>query len=443
MATTTHSRIVEQLKALAAHLTARREALIQAWEKAVEDDPELTTPDSLSVTHFRDLIPKVLESFEERLRTTGFDESVLASEEHERVLEHGVHRWEQGFSLEELVREWQHLQLTIQEELERYVSTHPEVEPATMAAARRLCTEVCGEGIAESVAQYARLQQAEAEGHLLDLQQALGQLKELDRRRAESWHEAAHDLRGNVGLVTTTTSILADAKAPEPLRARAVAILQNSVSSLQQLLQDLMSLARLEAGREHRVVGPFDAAALFRNLGDILQPLAQQRGLFLEVEGPEPFLVEGDATKVQRIVQNLALNALGYTVQGGVRLMWAKSQESDTDRWLIRIEDTGPGLQFAPGSPMTDNLKEGTDLARQLEEEAPPGAPIEPVPGSSSSSSSPTLPEVPAAFRPPGEGIGLSIVKRLCELLEAGLEVSTEAGKGTTFQVSLPRRYDS
>jgi len=89
---------------------------------------------------------------------------------------------------------------------------------------------------------------------------------------------------------------------------------------------------------------------------------------------------------------------------------------------------------------MARNLMEGTDLARRIEDEAPPGDPVEPVAGSSFS---PALPEVPAAYRPPGEGIGLSIVKRLCELLEAGLEVSTEAGKGTTFQVSLPRRYDS
>ena len=87
MATTTHSRIVEQLKALAAHLTARREALVQAWEKAVQDDAELTTSDSLSVLHFRDLIPKVLESFEDRLSATGVDEAVIASEEHERVIE--------------------------------------------------------------------------------------------------------------------------------------------------------------------------------------------------------------------------------------------------------------------------------------------------------------------------------------------------------------------
>src|SRR5687768_11611067 len=120
MATTTDSRIVEQLKRLAAHLAERREALLQTWGKAIEDDPELKTPDSLSVTHFRDLVPKVLESFEERLRTTGFDESVLSAEEQDRVIEHGVHRWEQGFSLHELVREWQHLQLAVQEELERY-----------------------------------------------------------------------------------------------------------------------------------------------------------------------------------------------------------------------------------------------------------------------------------------------------------------------------------
>lgn len=436
MATTRDAKIVEQLRRLAAYLAERREALLQAWEKAVQDDPVLKTPDSLSITHFRDLVPQVLESFEDRLRATGFDESTLASEETDRVIEHGVHRWEQGFSLHELVREWQHLQLAVQEELERYAD--PEVEPAAMAAARRLWTRVCGEGVAESVAQYARLQQAEAEGHLQDLQQALEQLQKLDRQRAESWHEAAHDLRGNVGIVTTTTSILADPKAPEPLRTKAFAILQNSVSSLHQLLEDLMSLARLEAGRERLVAAPFDAAVLFRNLGESLQPLAHQRGLTLEVDGPEPFPVVGDPAKVHRIVQNLALNALRYTVDGGVKLTWKESREHDVERWLIRIEDTGPGLHFAPGAPIARDLEEGTDLARRLEEEAPPGAPVEPVAGSSSAQ---PLPQAPPAWRPPGEGIGLSIVKRLCELLEAGLEVSSEAGKGTTFQVSLPRRY--
>lgn len=437
MATTTRARIVEQLKRLASHLAGRREALIEAWGKAVLDDPELKTPSSLSVTHFRDLIPKVLESFEDRLRSTGFDESTLEAEEHERVVEHGVHRWQQGFALHELVREWHHLQLAVQEELERYGAAH-EPDAAAMVIARRLWTESCGQGVAESVAQYNRLQQAEAAGHLCDLKQAMGQLQELERRRAEAWREAAHDLRGNVGLVTTTTSILAEAGVPEPLRARAFAILQSSVSSLHQLLEDLMSLSRLEAGREQRTIEPFDAAVLFRQLGEMLHPFARQRGLYLEVDGPETFPVEGDAAKLQRIVQNLALNALKYTEQGGVRLTWAESRESDVERWLVRVEDTGPGFDSMPGVPMVRELEEGTDVARRAEEDAPPGAPVEPVPGAPSS---PARPAGPPAYRPPGEGIGLSIVKRLCELLEAGLEVSSEAGKGTVFQVSLPRRY--
>lgn len=424
---TTRGSILEELNTLAAHLAGRREALIHVWEKAVAADPELTTVSSLSVTHFRDLMPEVLKSFEERLRATGFDESTLAAEEEKRVIEHGVHRWEQGFSLHELVREWQHLQLIVQEELERC-----EASPAALAAARRLWTQVCGEGVAESVVQYNRLQQAEAEGRLGDLQQALAQLKDLERRRAESWHEATHDLRGNVGIVTSTTTILASSDTPEMLRVRAFSVLQSSVSSLHRLLEDLTSLARLEAGREHRRVEPFDAAVLFRALGESLLPLAHERGLFLEVDGPEPFPVSGDATKVRRIVQNLALNALRYTVEGGIRLSWGATLESDAERWVIRVEDTGPGLH----TPIVAELKEGTDLARKVEEKAPPGSPVEPVVGS------PGLPAGPApAFRPPGEGIGLSIVKRLCELLEAGLEVSTEAGKGTTFQVSLPRRY--
>lgn len=427
MDTTAGAGIAEELNQLASRLAGRREALIQAWEKVVEADPELTTVSSLSVTHFRDLMPEVLKSFEERLRATGFDESTLAAEEENRVIEHGVHRWEQGFSLHELVREWQHLQLVVQEELERCEAT-----PAALATARRLWTQVCGEGIAESVAQYNRLQQAEAEGRLCDLQQALAQLKELERRRAESWHEATHDLRGNVGLVTTTTTILTSSDVPEPLRAKAFSILQSSVSSLHQLLEDLTSLARLEAGREHRVAGPFDAADLFRSLGESLAPLAHQRGLFLEVDGPEPFLVEGDATKVRRIVQNLALNALRYTVEGGVRLSWGETREKDVERWRIRVEDTGPGLH----PPIVNELEEGTNIARKVEEQAPPGFPVEPV---VEPSGSPVRPVT--AWRPPGEGIGLSIVKRLCELLEAGLEVTTEAGKGTIFQVSLPRRY--
>lgn len=429
-------------RALAGHLASRREALLDAWGEAVKTDPELQTASYLSFTHFRDLMPKILKGFERRLRTVGDPaaQDELEQEEHERTLDHGVHRWSQGFALHELVREWHHLQLVVLRELERYGSAHQDVEPKAMSSARILWTEVCGEGIIDSVAQYARLQQEEAAGHLHDLQAAVEALRGAERQRAESWHEAAHDLRGNVGLVTSTTSILTEDGVPETLRAKALGVLQSSVFSLQQLLEDLMSLARLEAGRETRNVEELDAAELLGKLGESLQPLAQERGLFLRTEGPASLRVEGDSAKIYRVVQNLALNALKYTDQGGLEVSWSETGESDVDRWWIRVRDTGPGLHGQPGmpgAPMARSLQEGTDRARELEVESAGPDQVEPVPGSGVSE--PAL----GAGQQPGEGIGLSIVKRLCELLDATLEIATEPGKGTTFQISLPRRYGS
>jgi signal transduction histidine kinase len=430
--TVPEKKITEQLDILASHLAGRREALLAAWEEAVEGDPELAGVALISRAQFRDLMPTVLARFEEKLRRAGRCRDDMQQEQEERAVEHGVHRWAQGYSLQGLVREWNHFQLSLLDELERYGLAHPDLEPDVMPTARRLWAEICGQGITESVVQFAQLQQIEAAGRLRDLEMALEKLKDGDRQRAESWREAAHDLRGNVGIVTTTTSLLTGDGVPEPLRVKAAGILQSSVTSLQHLLEDLMSLARLEAGHETRKSEAFDAAHLLSSMVDSLQPLAHERGLTLVADGPPTLLVESDPVKIQRIVQNLAINSLRYTERGEVRVRWAETRETDVERWLIRVEDTGPGLHHAPGAPIAHKLEEATESSRDVEEKGKALSGVEPVPGSS--------PPVPSPYQQPGEGIGLSIVKRLCELLEASLEVATEPGKGTIFQVTLPRR---
>ncbi|MFP5284779.1 MAG: sensor histidine kinase, partial [Thermoanaerobaculia bacterium] len=360
--------------------------------------------------------------------------------EHEKdISDHGLHRWQQGYSLRELIREWGHLQLCVLDELERYRAANPEVGHEAMAAARRSWVQLCSVGMCKSAERYNLLKEAEAAGHLRDLQQALEHLRALESQRAQVWQEAAHDLRGNVGLVTATTSILNEDGVPDGLRTKAFSVLQNSAGVLHQMLEDLLSLARLEAGRERRREEPFDAAALLRELCATLMPLAAERGLYLRAEGPETLPVEGDAVKVQRIVQNLTLNALKYTERGGVTVTWEESRETDVERWIVRIRDTGPGLATAPGSPLGRELQEATGGGWETEQK-----PVER--GESGGQREPNLPSSPAGAVPPrqqpGEGIGLSIVKRLCELLEAGLEVTSSPEDGTTFQVILPRRYE-
>ncbi|HKH45520.1 MAG TPA: sensor histidine kinase [Thermoanaerobaculia bacterium] len=419
------------LAALATYLHSRRQAILDAWRAVVLTDPVLETASKISVLHFEDIAPQILDSFERRLRAGG--EEWTKSEE-EKSFEHGAHRWQEGYSLREMVREWGHFQACVMEELDQSGLTH-RTTPAVLPFARRLWLKVCTDGICNSVDELNRLQKQEAESVFRDLQQAVTGLQSLDRQRAALWHEAAHDLRGNVGLVTSTTSLLTEAGVPDGLRAKAFTLLQASVDSLQHLLEDLLGLARLEAGRETLHVQSFDAGELLRSTCEALELPARDKGLYLKAEGPESLPVEGDPAKLRRILQNLILNALKYTREGGITISWGPTQESDIDRWSIRIEDTGPGMPAGPGGALSKGLLEATKSANEVEERSdrPDVEPAPQVPPST----------LEAGFGPqnPGEGIGLLIVKRLCELLHAGLEVSSEAGKGTVFQVVLPRDY--
>jgi hypothetical protein len=96
-------------------------------------------------------------------------------------------------------------------------------------------------------------------------------------------------------------------------------------------------------------------------------------------------------------------------------------------------------LQPGSASPLANALKAATDEAQAVGEKAgaagEPSAEAEPAPLLRSQSAPLT------SHEPAGEGIGLAIVKRLCELLDASLELHTERGKGTTFRVIFPRRY--
>lgn len=419
------------LAALAAHLTARRPAILRSWQGAVEADPELTSASSLSRAQFNDHIPQVLAAFERRLQARDPIEKEVAVEDQKiSAAEHGLHRWQQGYHQRETIREWGHLQYCVLQELEEYALAYPQLEPQVMPIARRALVRLCGEGVCDSAGSYERLQRAEAASRVRELEWALLQLQRLDRRRAESWRQAAHDLRGTVGVVSNASSALLREATDRPLPAAASQLLQRSVESLRVLLTDMIDLARLEAGQEQLRLARCDVAALLREYCDLVRPLFQQRGLFLRTEGPAVLWVESDATKVHRIAQNLVLNALRVTQRGGVRLIWEERSAAGVGQWLLCVQDTGPGFQAgSPAAPLEDAVREATVEAQGAEPGADP-APTLP------SESDPDIPRESA-----GEGIGLSIVKRLCELLDASLELETAPGEGTTFRVIFPREY--
>ena len=424
-----------ELAALANYLSDRREAILATWRSAVESDPKLSSASTLSRSQFNDHIPSVLNAFERELCAGHGPETLENVEEQkEYAAEHGLHRWHHGYNQEEVMREWGHLHLCLINELENYASAHPNLEMDVMPAARRALVQLCSDGVTESAVRYSRLQQVEAAGRVRELEWALAQVQEMERQRAEAWREAAHDLRGKVGVVNSVTEVLKDSAEQE--RADHLMMLQESVASLRALLNDLMILSRLEAGHEQRNVETLDAAVILRALCVTMRPIANERNLFLKAEGPDTLQVQGDPIKIQRIAQNLLLNAIKYTERGGVKLTWDASETGGVKRWEICVQDTGPGFEYGSGTPLARALKEATEEARTIEEQSEEA--------SDQTQPAPTLPSQSArrTHRQPREGIGLSIVKRLCELLDAGLELQTEIGKGSTFRVIFPRSYD-
>ncbi|MEO9162149.1 MAG: HAMP domain-containing sensor histidine kinase [Casimicrobiaceae bacterium] len=428
----------EQLEALASHLAARREAVMLAWRQAIACDPEMNAGASLPRAQLNDHVPQLLEAFGAKLRALAGN-SVEAPEDGHKDdgAAHGLQRWQQGYDLREVTREWGRLELCMADELERYAATRPGTEAEAMAIARRTWTEVCTDGVCESTSQYFHLREIEAAGHVRDLEAALEQMQAVEQQRAELWQQAAHDLRGNLGVVANASAVLSMQAVPEQSRDDFVRMLNRNVTSLYALLEDVTNLARLQAGQERRQVRSFDAAAILTELCAGMQPFAQERALYLKVEGPATLAVQGDDVKVRRIAQNLLLNALKYTERGGVTVSWDESRRDDINRWMLSVQDTGPGIHAGPGAPMANALEEATKEARQVDKAArsgaESGAAVEPV--------APRPHDARLVHQERGEGIGLSIVKRLCELLDATMEMDSTAGKGSVVRILFPRSY--
>jgi signal transduction histidine kinase len=419
---------------LADHLRDRRDALMLEWHRAVKRDPELNQGESLPRAELFDHIPALLKAFEQRLRHAAEPVEPAAVEP---ASAHGLQRWQQGYDLREVIRELGQLTRCVIIELDRFAGARQALCSQSMPQAREIWMTLSSAAIEESVIQYFELQRQEALGHVEDLERALAQIRELEQERGDLWREAAHDLRGNLGVVAHVAVGLTRHGQRDNSREEFVRILTRNLTSLHHLLNDVTSLARLQAGRETRQLEAIDVTAILAPLCEGIRPLAEQLGLYLKCAGPEGLEVKGDAVKIRRIAQNLILNAVKYTRAGGVAVNWGDGKAGDSKRWCLTIADTGPGFHTASGQPMAavlDPTHEPLSAAHTIDVKSPSMR--------NDTSIGQTL-GTRSLRGEAGEGIGLSIVKRLCEMLDATIEVESIKDQGSTFRILFPRHYSS
>jgi signal transduction histidine kinase len=405
------------LAQLAEYLDQRKDVILSEWRRRVEAQGEASVLVMASNEEFYDDIPQVLETL---LATFQGERPGLREEPAEK---HGAQRWRLGMDVKETVREWCSLHDALLQLISDYSRVEPSFDSHHLGQAYQLLSQQINRGITASIAQYHALYRLEAEAQMRDLEAASRQWRELEGRRGEHLRQMLHDLRGGLSVIRMAGTILKLEGSEAELIETAEDII-STTESMSHLLNQLSDLARLEAGREPLDLTHFDVAELIRSLCNTMRPLAQEKGLDLICRGEDALSVHGDANKVQRIVQNLLLNALNYTHAGRVEVGW-QSAEGD-GRWSFYVRDTGPGLPPDSAGKLAQGIEQAgrnalPDPTNQLGEGEDAGET-----GSLG-----------------GEGIGLVIVRRLCELLEGVIEVNSQSGHGTEFRITLPSAYSA
>jgi len=425
----------QPLAELVSYLFTRREAILNKWRTSCEADPTLGKVSALSREEFNNLLPLVLEALEQRLLGTPPKVDSAATAEA-----HGLHRWHKAHSLIDTMQELHHLNQTLYGELDLFQRLFPQVEAALLIGVQPKIAQFMQEIISGSIRKYDELQRLQATNRARTLQQALDQMQALSEQRGDVLRESTHDLRGSFGIINSAAYLLQTEGLDEADRAQFMDMLNRNLGNVQTMLTSLMDLSRLEAGQEKLTINSFDASQLLREMVASAQPMAAERSIVLQADGPDTLPVETDPVKLQRIVQNLLLNALKYTTSTPERpalvsVSW--SVEGDY-RWAFSIQDSGPGLPNTVVGVLGDQLRPSVEPTAVLgADQSEPVAvlPID-VPQVPTPAELEALPINPTK----GEGVGLQIVKRLCELLDANLDIETKEGRGTLFRIRMPIR---
>ena len=211
-----------------------------------------------------------------------------------------------------------------------------------------------------------------------------------------------------------------DASVP-PHRQQAVAVIKRGGEHLLSLIEGTLDIAHIEAGKLTLHARPMRFADSLRELADMFELQAEEKGLafvFEPVDGL-PEVVRADEKRVRQILINLLGNAIKFTASGQVTLRLAHAREFAT----IEIEDTGPGMAAEDIERIFEPFSRG----------ASGGNPAIPVGGGSGGTS------------PPGAGLGLTIAKMLTDLMGGEMQVQSTPGVGSIFRVRLflPRVHEA
>jgi signal transduction histidine kinase len=235
-------------------------------------------------------------------------------------------------------------------------------------------------------------------------------LYESNRLKSEFLANVSHELRTPLNSILGFAELLRDGAVA--VDAKTSRYVQNIVSSgrhLLDLINDLLDLAKIEAGKMDVRSEPFSLNDLFEGLTSIIRPLAQKKELSIATEvAPDVPILQSDGPKVQQVLYNFLSNAIKFSPDGGRIDLAARRANGQMVR--IEVKDRGPGIDPASQAMIFEKF-------RQLD-------------GS-------------VTREHGGSGLGLAISKELVGLLGGSIGVDSRLGEGATFWIIVPLKTEA
>ncbi|WP_413990911.1 ATP-binding protein [Labrys okinawensis] len=234
------------------------------------------------------------------------------------------------------------------------------------------------------------------------------QLREASEAKSRFLSNVSHEFRTPVNSILALTQLLLDRVDGELTaeQERQVTFIRRSAESLSELANDLLDLAKVEAGKVDIRPSRFEVSDLVAALRGVLKPLLKSQTValnFVDVDKAIPPF-SSDEAKIAQILRNLVSNALKFTQAGEVTV--SVSYRAASDHIVFEVADTGIGIE-------PEHLEHIFEEFAQIDN--------------------------PLQKANKGTGLGLPLSRRLAELLGGSLIVSSEVGAGSVFTLSLPR----
>jgi two-component system sensor histidine kinase BarA len=241
-------------------------------------------------------------------------------------------------------------------------------------------------------------------------------LYEMNRLKGDFLATMSHELRTPLNSIIGFSDVLGAIQSLDDKQRRYVENIRTSGRMLLEMINDILDLAKIEAGKMEVRPVTFRLEAALAAQCDMVRPLAERKRIEITLEvHPEVDRVEQDQAKVQQIVANLLSNAVKFTPEGG-RIDVSATEAGGGSRgaeFLVAVADTGVGIADEDRQAIFEKFRQGRSFVGRDD-------------------------AMTREFS--GTGLGLSIVRELCRLLGGDVAVESQLGRGSRFTVRLPVR---